>query len=73
MAKYRDDYLVQCPYYREEAPLNLHCEGVVDSSYLQMGFSSRKLMHAYKEQFCRGCWKKCLVAGMLNRKYDYEP
>lgn len=73
MAKYKEDYLVQCPYYREEAPQTLHCEGVTEGSCLQLGFSSRPRMHAYKARYCRACWKTCPVAGMLNRKYDYQP
>lgn len=73
MCKYTEDPLVQCPYYRDEVPQTLRCEGVEDSCGLHLGFSGRNQKRDYKDRFCRGGWKKCLVARMLNAKYDYEP
>jgi hypothetical protein len=71
--KFHEDYLVECPYYKDESQQTLHCEGVEEGCGLQLGFRGKKRLQTYKEQFCRCSWKTCMVAQMLNRKYDYQP
>ena len=73
MCKFKEDYLVQCPYYREDEGQAVHCEGVEAHSRLRLGFSERQRKREYMERFCREDWKGCLLTQMLNRKYGYEP
>lgn len=73
MCKYKEDALVQCPYYRDEDRQLLRCEGVEDGCGLHLGFSGRYHLRNYKDRYCRDRWTACLIAKMLNRKYDYEP
>lgn len=73
MCKCKEDYLVQCPYYKEDEGQAVHCEGVEDGSRLRLGFAARKRKQAYMEQYCRQDWKDCRVTQMLNGKYDYTP
>lgn len=73
MSKHREDYLVQCPYYREEERQTIHCEGVQSNTGLRLGFSGARLLQDYKDRFCRDGWCGCMIAKMLNAKYDYEP
>ncbi len=68
-----EDTYIECPYYKYESSAAIHCEGVEDGTKLHLGFSSRYRLHSYKQRLCRGDWKKCLIAKMLNGKYDYQP
>lgn len=69
----KEDALVQCPYYRKDVPQGVNCEGVVDGSSVKLGFTAHNRLIDYKDAFCRQCWQNCLIAQMLNRKYDYSP
>lgn len=73
MSKAKQDFLVECPYYREDDAQAVYCEGVEAGSRLRLGFTGRQQKRGYCDGYCRDNWKGCLIAGMLNRKYDYEP
>lgn len=63
---------VVCPYYKYEAPQVVYCEGVEDGTALHLAFPTKDGKKQYMLERCRNCWKSCLIAQMLNRKYDYE-
>ena len=67
------DELVQCPYYRRDGVQSIHCEGVEDGCGLRLGFASKGQLLRYRRAMCRKDWKACMVAKMLNQRYDYEP
>lgn len=69
---HKEDEHVQCPYYRKDAQQTVHCEGVEDGCGLHLGFASRQKLKEYKARYCRQDWKNCMIASMLNRKYDYD-
>lgn len=69
----KEDTYVQCPYYRKDGPQAVHCEGVADGVGLRLGFAGKTVMEDYKDTFCRGKWTGCMIAKMLNLKYDYAP
>ncbi len=73
MKKEKEDELVMCPYYREDGQQSIHCEGVEDGCKLHLGFANRGGFARYKRTLCRKNWDQCMVARMLNLKYDYEP
>ncbi len=73
MKSSREDALIQCPYYRDEAQQVMRCEGLEAGGCLHLGFPDRKKMRAYKLQYCRAQWPCCLIAQLLNDKYDYKP
>lgn len=70
---HKEDELVQCPYYRKDGVQSIHCEGVEDGCGLHLGFGNKNQLKDYKKKLCRDNWKGCMVAKMLNLKYDYEP
>ena len=70
--KHRQDVLVKCPYYKGEEQQMLFCEGVQEGSAIHLAFDTKPNLKDYKNNFCKRCYNKCLLAGMLNRKYDYE-
>jgi hypothetical protein len=70
--KHRADVLVKCPYYKGEEKQMLFCEGVQEGSAIHLAFDTNPNLKEYKNRFCKRCYNQCLVAGMLNRKYDYE-
>lgn len=69
----REDTYIQCPYYRRDGKQSVHCEGVEHGCGLRLGFGQKGNLYAYKDRFCRSQWQDCMVAKMLNRKYEYEP
>lgn len=62
-----------CPYYKYEAQQVIYCEGPEDNTALHLAFSVKQDMKQYMSEKCRDCWGKCMIARMLNGKYDYEP
>ena len=71
---YKDeDVDVGCPYYQYETKQAVHCEGLRDGVGLRLGFISKAVMKEFKGCFCKGDWTGCMIAKMLNAKYDYEP
>jgi hypothetical protein len=69
--KHRQDVLVKCPYYKFEEKQKIFCEGVQEGTAIHLAFDTPSNLRDYKQQFCKGCYNKCLLAEMLNRKYDY--
>lgn len=68
--KFYQDLNVQCPFYRQERPAVLLCEGVEDGAGLQMTFDTPSHKRDYKDDFCCEFWKGCRLAGMLNDKWE---
>lgn len=52
-----------CPFYCEEQPRVIFCEGPFPGSSLRLGY--RGSAAAHKEQYCRGRWEDCPLAKML--------
>lgn len=65
------DVLVKCPYYKFEEKQKIYCEGVEPGTVVHLAFDTNPHLKDYKKQFCKGCYNKCRLADMLNRKYDY--
>lgn len=72
MGKHNFTKDVVCPYYKYEAPQMIYCEGVDDNTALHLAFASKEEKKRYMRTKCSNCWKACMIAQMLNRKYDYE-
>ncbi len=71
MSRYFVSYLVQCPFYKDEEPTVIHCEGVEAGSSLHNVFTPNTVKaKGYKERYCQSGWEQCLIAKMLNRKYE---
>ena len=72
MAKHAFGSCVKCPYYKYEGPQMLYCEGVVPDTALHLAFQTKTALRTYRKEFCEDCYNKCMIAQMLNRKWDYE-
>lgn len=72
MGKHNFTKDVVCPYYKYEAPQMIYCEGVDDNTALHLAFDAKDRMKGYIKARCCNRWKECLIAQMLNRKYDYD-
>ena len=71
MKRYHD-VMAQCPYYYGEEKQKIFCEGVQEGSAIHMAYDTPQNRRDYKKAFCNQAWETCLVAQMLNRKWDYE-
>lgn len=72
MGKHNYGKNVVCPYYRDEDAQRIRCEGVGPGTVIHLAFSCKENLRDYRKKFCEGCWRECMIAGALNRKYDYE-
>ena len=72
MAKHYCTSDVVCPYYKYEASQMIYCEGVEEDTALHLAFSSKQGKKGYLKAKCWSCWRSCMIAQMLNRKYDYD-
>ena len=70
--KHRQDVLVKCPYYKGEEQQMLFCEGVQEGSAIHLAFDTKPNLKDYKNLFCKGCYNKCLIADMNNKKWGYD-
>lgn len=71
MKRYHD-VMTRCPYYNGEERQKIFCEGVQEGSAIHMAYDTPQNRRDYKKAFCNQAWETCLVAQMLNRKWDYE-
>ena len=60
-----------CPFYCEEQPRTLFCEGPFPGSSLRLGF--RGSAAAHKQRFCCAGWEDCPLAKMLWDQADAGP
>ena len=72
MGKHAYGGYVLCPFYKYEGERMIYCEGVEPETALHLAFKTKDKLRDYRKRFCEECHNKCLIAGMLNRKYDYE-
>ena len=72
MGKHSYGKYVLCPYYKDESGQLLRCEGVGPGTVIHLAFDTKKSLREYRGQYCENCWKKCMIAGALNKKYDSE-
>lgn len=66
------DAVVKCPYYKCEEKQKIFCEGVEKGTALHLTFDTPQNLKNYKKRFCKGCYNKCLIAEMQNRKWGYD-
>ena len=71
MAKHNFTKDVVCPYYKFEAPQMIYCEGIEDNTALHLAFAAKDNMKCYIKAKCCDKWRSCMIAQMLNKKYDY--
>ena len=67
--EYRDPY-VQCPFYDVEEKQKVICEGVPGSARLHVTFQTDGQKKCYKGRLCKSDWKSCMIARMLEEKYE---
>lgn len=70
--KHRVSCYVRCPYYRCEENQKIFCEGLQHGTSIHLVFGAHEDLRRYKDQFCKADWGGCLIAGMQNRKWEYE-
>ena len=67
-----DNPYVVCPYFKCEDSQTIFCEGVEEDNAIHMAFSTPSIRKNYQDRYCKTLWKRCMVADILNKKYDYK-
>lgn len=70
----KEDYFVQCPFYKKHDSINIRCEGVTKSSRIILQFDLKRKKDMYMSKKCRqkNDYKQCMIYQMLEKKYDKE-
>lgn len=71
MDRYTVSQNARCPYYRSEQRkenYKLRCQGPMPGTWLHMVFADRAELLKWRDERCKGCWRECPVARMLEMK-----
>lgn len=70
MKNYMDSGVV-CPFYSQEEPLKLHCEGFSKCTRLQTFFENRVNKKAHKDKYCNNLrgYKQCPLYPVIEKQY----
>lgn len=69
MARYEDG-AVLCPFYKEESPSTLICEGPTPESTVRTTFTPKSKKLFYKLRYCGCDYKNCPLAYGLYRMWE---
>lgn len=71
MKHYVSKYVV-CPFYSQEEPLKLHCEGYRKGNRIQLTFSSNELFEQHKKLYCTELngYYKCPIYPVIMKQYE---
>lgn len=67
MSKHYQSSAAQCPFYVGEESRYIFCEGIAPDITLRLSFGRKAA--EYRDTFCCGEWKECLIAKALWQKY----
>lgn len=73
MKNYVDKY-VCCPFYSQEEPLKLHCEGYCKGTRLHIVFDCMERKKSHKKKYCDGLatYKECPFYTVINKQYEED-
>lgn len=69
MSSYIAKYVL-CPYYRKEDGVKICCEGIDDDGTIHVVFASLQKRKDYQTEKCCKNFSRCIVAAMLDRKWE---
>lgn len=69
MAKSAVSVYVKCPFYRREENQKIFCEGVQGGTSIHLAFAAPTDRKQYEKCYCKGRYRTCRIAGMLEGKY----
>lgn len=61
---------IGCPFYRDDEPNRISCEGVGEASATVLWFRFREERNRQIRIFCAGSYVRCEVYRMLMEKYE---
>lgn len=64
------DVEIKCPFFKEQNPKNISCEGLVDDSIIKLCFVSPKAKDTQTRIFCEKSYKNCEIYRILEKKYE---
>ena len=68
MGKRYIDGAAICPHYHSDDAQHIYCDGVRENTWVHLAFTGKKAKTDYKCIYCRGNWRKCLLARMQGLK-----
>lgn len=71
MGKYVVSKNARCPHYRSEnreGDYRIRCDGLEDGNWIHMVFCDRRSLIRWREEKCKGCWRACKLANMLEKE-----
>ena len=65
-----EDVFTRCPFYKDERRRQIICEGLTPGGSLRLCFAGDRATKDHKLRRCRRDWESCLIARMLDGKYE---
>ena len=61
-----------CPFYKQEEPTRIHCEGFCKSNSLQISFAKKELLQLHRERHCKNFvgYPMCPLFPVINKQYE---
>lgn len=71
MKHYVSKYVV-CPFYSQEEPLKLHCEGYCKGNSIILVFNSKAILNQHKNLYCTELngYDKCPIYPVVMKQYE---
>ena len=62
---------VVCPFYLQEQPLKMHCEGFNKSTTIQLSFKSEDKKKVFRKKYCMSlqCYRDCPLYSVIEKQY----
>lgn len=72
--KYNTDKNVQCPFYKSEHGMQLHCEGFNENNRIHLWFTSKELLKEQKKKYCKKTngYSNCPLYPVIEQQYKEE-
>lgn len=63
-----------CPFYTQEQPLKIHCEGISQGSSIQVSFADKGKKIRHRKHFCsqHSHYEKCPLYEAIAKQYEED-
>lgn len=70
--KYYVDNNTVCPFYCQQEPLRLHCDGFSEGNKIHLQFDCKVTLKAHKSRYCNNIasYKNCPLYRLIDKHYQ---
>ena len=70
--KHYESKAVVCPFYHQEQPTKIHCDGFGEDNTVQISFTSKEAKNSHRKAHCLNIkqYTKCPLYETIAKKYE---